>query len=422
MDKILSIMKSFKKVIIALIVLVVALLVVTKVLPAALHVSADSSPVVQIQAENDTVYNAGQKIEKEDFTVEATHENGRVSTLSSEDFKLSTTKLSPIGDKTSVTVSLADDPDITCKASVKINREKVVGFQCGYPDVSNVVAVLYSNGELCFEGEGDVLVFEQGAFPWMDYEGMDDHPVRSVSFGENVTPSNMNYWFENMESLTYVDTLPESVKTMVSTFAGCTGLEAMTDWSGCGNLINVNYAYSGCSALSQTVPFTQPIRTAKGTFTDCISLKSTPDLSGAGSLANMEEMFLGCSRLSKVSMPPKVVILAGTFAGCINLKEMPAIPTTVTDMNSTFAGDVSMETLTSIPSFVNDTSSTFSGCEMISGDLEINASPEDYSGMFSDAVSATKVNLKGNSAILNEMALTNDGGNVLVNGEAPVEQ
>ena len=55
--------------IIALIVLVVALLVVTKVLPAALHVSADSSPVVQIQAENDTVYNAGQKIEKEDFTV-----------------------------------------------------------------------------------------------------------------------------------------------------------------------------------------------------------------------------------------------------------------------------------------------------------------------------------------------------------------
>ena len=50
MDKILSIMKSFKKVIIALIVLVVALLVVTKVLPAALHVSADSSPVVQIQA------------------------------------------------------------------------------------------------------------------------------------------------------------------------------------------------------------------------------------------------------------------------------------------------------------------------------------------------------------------------------------
>ena len=42
--------------------------------------------------------------------------------------------------------------------------------------------------------------------------------------------------------------------------------------------------------------------------------------------------------------------------------------------------------------------------------------------MFSDAVSATKVNLKGNSAILNEMALTNDGGNVLVNGEAPVEQ
>ena len=104
------------------------------------------------------------------------------------------------------------------------------------------------------------------------------------------------------------------------------------------------------------------------------------------------------------------------------MKEMPAIPTTVTDMNSTFAGDVSMETLTSIPSFVNDTSSTFSGCEMISGDLEINASPEDYSGMFSDAVSATKVNLKGNSAILNEMALTNDGGNVLVNGEAPVEQ
>ena len=420
-NKILKELQPFKVPLIILGVFLLVLLILGIVMPAINTAVADTEPIVSIKAENTNTYNRGDTINLDDFDITAVHDNGNESSLSSENVKINKKSLDPIGETTTVEISLADDPTIKCEAEVKVNREKVVGFQCGYPEVTNVTAVLYSNGELCFEGTGDVLVCNEGEYPWFNYEGMEDNPINAVSFEEGVTPTNMNYWFENLETLTYVDKIPASVKTMVRTFANCINLKQAADWSDCTNLLNINEVYSECTALESACDLLPSTRTAYRAYAGCINLLTVPGSSAAEELTNASQMYAQCTNLVEAEVGPSVQNMSGMFMDCINLKSMPELPVTVQDASEAFANDVSLQDLTAIPVSVNKLTNMFYNCQLIHGELTIDCDVRDFDGMFADACPATNVNLVGDSKLLDAYANTNTDGNVYVNGKSADE-
>ena len=418
MDK----LKPYKVPIILVIVLVVLFTVAKIVLPLVNQAPTSEKPIVKIEASCDKVYNSIADINVSDFTITAIHKDSIETSLDSENVTLSTASSKPVGAETEVELTLIEDKSVTCKCTVKIKREKILGFQCGYPVVTDVIAVLYSNGELCFEGTGDTLVFYEGEYPWLDdynYRELQECPITSVSFESSVTPSNMNFWFEGLTTLTYVDPIPQSVRTMVRTFKGCTNLRVMADWSKAESLLNINEAYAGCTALISTSPIPSRVRIAKSAFSGCIELQASPEVDNAVSLVNTTNMFKECGKLIQTVIPPNVTDISGMYSDCINLKVMPEIPTSVVIMKSCFEGDLNLVHLSSLPQSIDDTSSAFSGCEMITGEMTVNCNPHDSSGMFTGAAVATKVNLTGSSLLLDVLANTSDSGNIYINKAKP---
>lgn len=429
-NKILNQLRPFRIPLIILSVFLLLVIILGIVVPAVQTVVANTTPVVSISAENDTEYQRGDQIDPADFHVTAVHENGGKSELGPDEFKINRKTLRPIGDTTEVTITYNEDESISCKTNVKTEREKIVGFQVGYPEISGVTAVLYSNGELCFEGKGDVLVCNEGEYPWLDYEGMEENPILSVSFEEGVTPSNMNYWFEDVETLTYVDSIPASVQSMERSFANCIGLTEAVDWSQCTSLYNIDGVYYGCTSLKDAVPLNGSIRSASQAYAGCTALVSCPDSSGAESLSNASEMYSGCTNLAEAEIGPSVETMSMMFLDCINLRRMPAIPEGAKDLSEAFRncaslgaaeGDSETENLlTGIPSTAENISSMFADCNLLRGELFINCNAEEFSNLFSGGTcKSTEVNLTGLSQLLDVYANTNEYGNVFVNGKSP---
>lgn len=102
---------------------------------------------------------------------------------------------------TGVKVSYMDgEKEYDCQMEVPNKRDKIVGFQCGYPNAADVVGVLYSNGEFCYEGEGDVLVWNEEEYPWLTewwadkgIEAESVPQIKSVTFDDGVRPTSLNY-------------------------------------------------------------------------------------------------------------------------------------------------------------------------------------------------------------------------------------
>lgn len=423
-------LRIFRVPLIILGVFAVLMLVLGVIVPTVRTAVADSTPVISITAENDEVYRNGRQIDPGDFTVTAIHENGGESRLSEDEYTVSRKSLNPIGETTEVTVTYKEDESIQCVVEVKADREPVVSFQVGYPEISDVTAVLYSNGELCFEGEGEVLVCNEGEYPWQDYEDMDENPILSVSFEDGVLPTNMNYWFEDIETLVYVDTIPASVQSMERTFAGCIAVEESADWSECTNLYNIDEIYTECTSLKDVVPLIPSITSAYRAFADCTDLVVCPDSSNAEWLTNASEMYAGCSNLAYAQVGIAVEDMSGMFMDCINLRQMPDIPDTVTNMSNAFedclvlgASDSDGDEgnlLTSIPSSVQNISNAFYNCPLLQGELTVACDAPDYSGVFgANTCKSTQVNLVGSSQLLDVYANTNEYGNVFVNGSSP---
>lgn len=417
-NKIFSALKPFRVPIIILAVFLLVIFVLAVVMPSVNSAVADTTPIIEIAATNDTVYKKGEKINIDDFDITSVHENGKEDSLGADDVKLSTTNLNPVGATTTVSISLKSDENIKCETEVSVERNKVVGFKIGYPEISDVTAVLYSNGELCFEGEGDVLVCNEGEYPWFSYDGQDENPITAVSFEEGVTPTDMNYWFEGMDTLTYVDKIPSSVMTMNRTFADCIALTQAADWTECTAILNINEVYSGCTELKTTYPIQPSTKTAYRAFGGCSKLPVAVDSSNATDLVNAQEMYAQCTNLTEAEIAPNAVNLSGIFSDCINLQDMPTIPDSAKDLSSAFQNDARLQNLTAIPADVENVSSMFSNCQLIHGELTVDCDARDYDSMFADACTATEVNLVGASKLLDVYANTNADGHVYVNGKA----
>lgn len=428
MKKVLEAIKPFRMPIIVLGVFLVLYLIVGVIVPNIQSAVASKTPIVSIEATNDTVYSVNQEVVPKDFKVTGIHEDGKTTTVSSDSYEVSTGSVDPIGSTTTVTITMIDDPEteedeslISCDVDVSIAREALVRFQCGYPNVEDVEGVLYSNGELCFEGHGDTLTFESGNFPWKDYDGMDSNPVRAVTFEEGVQPLNMDYWFSDIDTLIYVGKIPSSVVSMVETFEDCDSLTTGGDWSECTNLLNITSVYEDCDVFTSVPAIPSSVTNATRAFAGCVELLETPDTTNATSLVNASQMFIDCKKLISASIAPNATDISEMFRNNINLKDMPEIPASVTNMDSTFDGDISLMNLTLIPDSVEELSNCFANCQMLTGNLTIEAVTDSFGGMFSDAAVATSVNLVGSSPILHAYANTCDSGNITVNGEKPDE-
>lgn len=421
MDTVKELLEQFKVPLIIAGVAIILFIVLGKVVPIIQEANANKTPIAEIEAENDKTYKNTEELSAEDFKVTAIHEDGAKTKLSSDMVELSKTTLNQVGATTTVTLTYKEDSSIYCNVDVNVEREKIMGFQCGYPNVSNVIAVLYSNGELCFEGEGDTLTFEKGKYPWNKYDKQKDYPITSVTFQKTVQPRVMDYWFENLETLTYVDAIPDTVQSMKRTFAGCTNLTTMADWTKCESLLDISECYLKCSNLKYTVAMPSKVTKATSAFEDCILLQKTPNLANATSLRQTDKMFKGCAKLVSITMPPNLKNMENMFENCINLQIMPSIPENVTNMKGSFKGCTVLSTLSTIPASVDLMSNCFERCEFISGTATINANPSDMGNAFKDACIATSLDLNGSSVILDAFANSNNYGNITVNGQKPIE-
>ena len=420
MQKFLKAIEPFKKAIVLLIVLFIGYITVGKVVPAISTAKANKSPIERIEATNDKVYKQGNHIKEADFQVTAIHESGDKSKLSKDDIILSTDKPAMTGKVTKVVVSLKDKKSISTEVKVKNDREKVTEFECGSPKIKNVKAILYSNGELCFEGTGDILEYDASYFPWMDYEQNDDYPITAISFEEGVTPTSLDNAFEGIDTLEYVKNIPDSVESLSSTFEDDKALTHVSDLPACTNLRNMTRTYAGCVALTKIPELPASVVNAQEMCQGCTELQNTPDATHAENLTNASGMYQDCKKLTNVSMPPNVQNMDKMLSSCINLKAMPEIPETAKSMSASFEGDSALKTLTIIPKNVEDVTGCLRGCSKIEGMLWIDANPKNYSAFLGDAAVATKVDLQGNSKMLNVLANTSDeNDNITVDGKIP---
>lgn len=408
---------TFKKPIIILGVFILVVLLVSKVVPAVKNSAAERSPVIKITAENDNTYSQGEEISAADFNVTAVHGNGAETKISSDQVKLLKTSPDRTGETTVIKISAEGK---SCTVKVKNDRKKIVTFECGNPDVTAVTAVLYSNGELAFEGEGDILAFSNENFPWKSYEGDDDYPVKSITFEDTVTPLSMDGYFTDMESLAYIANVPESVESMVNTFSGCISLTETPDLTQCKNLLDLTEAFTDCTALEKISAIPDSVKNMTSTFSGCTALKKGADVSKASSVINADYLYADCIVLNDAQLPPAVQSIESAFENCINMKAMPEIPETVDYMPSCFAGDISLATLGVIPEGVKDIGHAFDGCTKVRGSLIVNCNPESYDGFLSNTATATTLDLQGASKVLDVLAATSDQNmNITVNGKTP---
>ncbi len=417
-SKILEAIKPFKLPIILLLIFGVFNISVKWIIPTFNNISISNSPVKEIEATCSKNLLAGSNIDIRDFKVVAIHKNGRKSKIASSKIKASPKKVPSIGSSANITLCLKKDEKIKCKTEIKIAREKVVTFEVGYPNPPDVKATLYTSGEFAFSGKGNIMTFEEGDMPWLNSDNIDleETPIKSVTFGKNVKPVSLNYFFEDLETLTYISPIPDTVQSMYKTFCNCSSLEKTADWTACGVLLDISEAYNGCYSLSYIHTIPGNVRKANYSFEGCSELLETADMTQASSLIECAGMYSGCKKLTSAQIGPVVEDASEMYYGCVNLKATPEFPDTLVNMESMFLGDESLSTCMPIPKSVKHTGSTFYGCRALSGEITINCNNTDFSGMFEGACIATQVNLVGNSVMLDVFANTCEAENVFVNG------
>lgn len=401
-----------KKFLFFILVVVLLLLFTLKiVLPFTSEIQANRSPIISIEAKNDNEYKQDQKIAARDFTVIAIHENGKRTNLNAKEFDINRTYPNKTGSITKVKVTLLENDSISCVCKVKNRRRALLKFKCGTPNLDDVKAVLYDNGELCFEGEGDVLQFND--FPWKEYEESDTE-IKTVTFEDGVQPTVIDGWFSDIDSLISVKMLPESVESAVGTFEDCVNLTEAPDLKNNNKILNLSSCFKGCASLTNVADLPSSVISTSEMFNDCILLEKAPDITGCSKLEDASEMFAGCTNLIAASMAPKVKYIDAMYKDCINLVEMPEIPDSVLTMSECFSGDIKLQSLTNIPKNVMDVSNCFSSCTRIEGKIIVSGEPEEYRGCFTDAAAVTKVTLTGTSSILN--LLKEDNENIIISG------
>lgn len=382
------------------------------------------SPITAMAATNEKIYTPGGKIDPGDFTVYEVHGDDNYIELSKADYTCEPTVAALNGATTEVTITKKSDPTWSCVIEVKNKRDEIASFYVGYPNLEDVKATIYSNGELEFTGSGNVKNYEKGTMPWKKYEDVRTYPISSVIFQDGVSPVIMDYWFEGEKSLTYINKIPSSVQSLSYTFSNCPALVKGPDWSECKELTNLTGTFSKDTSLTYVYPIPASVTVMDSMCSECSALENAPDMTGATNVIYMQKAFYACTSLYDIGqLPSQTQNLAETFFKCINLTVAPEIPSSVSTMAGTFQKCSSMQKASIIPGGVKDLTSTYAECPKLCGELIIHANPDKYSGFLSKSVISVSLNLTGNSQMLNILGLTKDDtSNVTVNGVVPVKE
>lgn len=328
-------------------------------------------------------YAAGSKLSAKSFSVYASDGN-KEKLLDSEEYTVSPKKVPEHGHSVTVTVSSVDTKKINAEITVLIEREESCRYKMGRNNPDDVEGILYTNGDLEIVGTGSVRTYKSGELPWKD----NDNTVQRLTWIDpNAEPESLDYWFSG--NTDYIETLcriPDTVKSMVETFKGCTSMQSMPDLSGAVGLEDITSCAEGCTSLEESTELPGNIKLASRAFYGDTTLIRGADASACVKLENMQAMYSGCTVLAEVQIPDSAKDISNICEGDVNLKTAE-IPSAAEKMDSSFSGCVALETLNGdIPASCKSMGNAFSGCKFLTGDLMIHCtSKTTLSNAFSGA-------------------------------------
>ena len=412
-----EVLLPFKKPLLIVGCFAIIFFIIGKGLPAIRDMIVGRSPIVGIEAENEKEYEKSSIIKISDFDLYYLHENGKRTRMSEEGVTISKDKPNKVGATTEVTLK---KEKWECTVELKNKRHVVAEIECGKPNLKDVKATVYSNGELAFTGTGDILSYNNNDYPWLSFDGIDKNPITSITFEDTVKPIYMDGYFRELHELEYVENIPASVESLVGTFSGCSALKIAPDLEHCKNLLNMSHCFENCIAMVKPPSIPSSVKNLDSCFASCAELKEGTDVSHATGVMTAIQMYSGCSMLNKADLPPQVKVIDDAFKNCINMKKAPAIPESVESMSNTFQNNTSLVEASTIPANVRDVSGCFQGCAKLKGILIVNGNPKKYTGFLSKASIATNLDLQGNSKMLDILAQQgNENPNITVNGSKP---
>lgn len=328
-------------------------------------------------------YAAGSKLSAKSFSVYASDGN-KEKLLDSEEYTISPKKVPEHGHSVTVTVSSVDTKKINAEITVLIEREESCRYKMGRNNPDDVEGILYTNGDLEIVGIGSVRTYKSGELPWKD----NDNTVQRLTWIDpNAEPESLDYWFSG--NTDYIETLcriPDTVKSMVETFKGCTNMQSMPELSGAVGLEDITSCAEGCTSLEESTELPGNIKLASRAFYGDTTLIRGADASACVKLENMQAMYSGCTVLAEVQIPDSAKDISNICEGDVNLKTAE-IPSAAEKMDSSFSGCVALETLNGdIPASCKSMGNAFSGCKFLTGDLMIHCtSKTTLSNAFSGA-------------------------------------
>lgn len=412
-----EVLLPFKKPLLIVGCFAIIFFIIGKGLPAIRDMIVGRSPIVGIEAENEKEYEKSSIIKISDFDLYYLHENGKRTRMSEEGVTISKDKPNKVGATTEVTLK---KEKWECTVELKNKRHVVAEIECGKPNLKDVKATVYSNGELAFTGTGDILSYNNNDYPWLSFDGIDKNPITSITFEDTVKPIYMDGYFRELHELEYVENIPASVESLEGTFSGCSALKIAPDLEHCKNLLNMSHCFENCIAMVKPPSIPSSVKNLDSCFASCAELKEGTDVSHATGVMTAIQMYSGCSMLNKADLPPQVKVIDDAFKNCINMKKAPAIPESVESMSNTFQNNTSLVEASTIPANVRDVSGCFQGCAKLKGILIVNGNPKKYTGFLSKASIATNLDLQGNSKMLDILVQQgNENPNITVNGSKP---
>ena len=386
------------------ILLITVLILGVFVLASGLSEKLNKDPsVTGIRAEFNGSIRPGESFTAEMFTVKGVTADSRLVPL--RKFTVTNETAAMNGGTCEATI-VAQGHETT--VIVPITREEVAALNIGYPYKEDVKVTFYSNGDLEFTGTGDVQNF--GDIPWKEYE------YTHVYFDDSLSITKMDQWFKGSKTLTYISSLPKTVKSIKEMASGCELLEVAPEYFQCQSLKVMDNAFYGCSLIENVDVLPVSVTSAKYTFSGCVSLQNPCDMSKTSNLTDISGIHSGCTSLRNApEIPETVAVMDESFKGCINVQYATKFPENVQSIREAYANCTSLETASTIPEKVKDISQCYTGCNSLSGVLEINTDTKSFSGVLRNAVTMGDIlSISGNSGNLLAIQQDSESSNIIL--------
>ena len=181
-----------------------------------------------------------------------------------------------------------------------LKEAPIATFKIGSPVTSDVIAKLYSNGLLEFEGSGDIVKFSNYSAPWNIYKSS----ITSISFkeGNTIQPTSTAYLFQSLNKVTSIDLSnldTSNVIDMSKMFSSCNSLNIITGFENLdtSNVTDVSMMFEYCPSLISLdlSNFDIPkVTTTDFMFQACSNLSSSITIKNSN-ITSYSGMFAGCS-------------------------------------------------------------------------------------------------------------------------------